>query len=400
MNQKEKDVFSDVILRFSGEIGIKGDPTRQRWEKQTINQVSRRLKEPVDWEFGRGYVRLTSKRVKDIVPQLTKCFGLSSFSPAVSTPLTLEGMKESATTLVDWYLGKKGNIESFGIRIDKNLSDITRRKIKVEVGAHIEQTFNLEVNLDHPDLPVNLDLREKEGFLYSERYEGPGGFPYKVQEKVISLLSGGADSTLAMLLAAKRGCEIVPAFFAFGKEELKEQARTQAKNVVKTIFTNWLPYAEGRMYILPFTEVVNKIIERGVLKFAHLHLRRFMFETAEILANQEGAKAIVTGEVIGEKSSQTIQNLAVTSLGSQHPILRPLAGKDKDEIFNTLATFDSKLRDITNSSIEPCTLITCIPPSTHAELKKVQRSERRINVKKSDLKKIVEESTILSTAEL
>lgn len=393
-----KNVFTHVILRFSGEIGIKGDPTRQLWEKKVLGHVTSRLKgTKVSWTMGRGFLKVTSSPpFDDVIATLSRCFGLSSFSPAIATPLTIDHMKKKAEQLVRHYLKEAPSIQHFGIVVDTNLSEIDSMVIKNEVGAFIDQKFDLGVYLDEPDLPVHFDVRRNEGYLYSERFPGAGGLPSRVQGKVITLLSGGPDSTLAMLLAAKRGCEIIPVFFDFGREDLRKKAREQAQEVTARIFTGWLPY-QGKMYVVPFTKIVNKIVERGRLSFAHIHLRRFMFKTAELIAEREGAKGIVTGEVIGEKSSQTLHNLSVTSrVVRGTPLLRPLAGRDKGEIFAELAELDGKLRELTHTSIEPCNIITSTPPSTKADLDQVRDLERRINVTMHDLRNIVEESTIVS----
>lgn len=391
----EGPIFTDVVLRFSGEIGIKSDPTRKIWERAVIGQVSSRIGEDLEWKLGRGFVRLRSSKLEELVNILTRCFGLSSFSPAIACSHTLKDMEKKAKELVAYYM-KKQKINSFGIVIDKNLSDIDRRKIKVETGAAIEDMFSLEVDLDDPDLAVAFDIRKEKGYVYAERVSGAGGLPNRVQGKIVSLLSGGPDSTLAMFLAAKRGCEPIPVFFEFGKERLRKKAKKQAVNVAKSFYERWLSH-HGRMYIVPFVEIVNKIIEKGQLQFAHLHLRRFMFQTAELIADKENAKAVVTGEVIGEKSSQTLHNLAITShVATEYPLLRPLAGTDKQEIFDRLADLDNKLRSLTNSSVEPCTLMTSTHPSTKADLQAVQQSEKRINIDQKQLENLVEQSNILS----
>lgn len=387
-------VFTDLILRFSGEIGIKSDPTRKLWERSVIGQVSSRIEADMDWMLGRGFVRLHSRPINEFVDTLKRSFGISSFSPAVMCRHTLENMEKKAKKLVAYYM-KQRQIDSFGIVIDTNCSPIDRRTIKVEIGAAIEERFSLEVDLNDPDLAVAFDIRKDRGYVYAERFSGPGGLPNRVQGKVVSLHSGGPDSTLAMFLAAKRGCEPIPVFFEFGKKHLRKEAKKQAITVAKSFFERWLSHP-GRMYIVPFVEVVNKIIEKGALKFAHLHLRRFMFQAAAILAEKENAKALVTGEVIGEKSSQTLHNLAMTSrVAIDYPLLRPLAGFDKQEIFNRLADLDEELRTLTDSSIEPCTLMNSTHPSTKADLQALRRSEKRINIEEEQLKNLVEQSEIL-----
>ena len=239
-------------------------------------------------------------------------------------------------------------------------------------------------------MPINVEVREDYSFVFPTFIKGYGGLPFGVQSKMVALLSGGPDSTLASWFALRRGSPIVPVYFDFGEASLRENARDRVIKVAKILFNDWTPFGEGKLYIIPFQNVASSILKSvDEKKYSYVLLKRLMYYFAFKVADREKALGVVSGEIIGEHASQTVWNLNVISSGSVYQIIRPVACFDKADVFKILKAVDERLYEISSKSIEPCKILTSIKPTTVAELEKVINYEKIIM---GDIKPVVGEN--------
>jgi len=224
------------------------------------------------------------------------------------------------------------------------------------------------VKLRSPDVTLHLEMLGGSAFLYTQTLQGVGGLPVGSAGKVVSLLSAGIDSPVASWRMLKRGAQVIGLHFS-GRPETPDTS----EHLVQMIADRLEPYGGlHKLAIVPFGSYQRKIAELVPASFRVIIYRRMMFYVAEALAKQEGAKALVTGESLGQVASQTLDNINAVNAVVNLPVLRPLIGSDKLEIIaqaERIGTFE-----ISSQTHEDCcTLFTPRNPETHASLSKVER---------------------------
>lgn len=318
----------DSILVRYGEIGIKSDRVRSRFEHTLVKNIEKALSfcdipyDAVVRDFGRIFVHTQEAAAALVVARV---FGVVSVSPVQKSVATLDAMKNAALRIMPPLL--QGG-KSFGIRARRTgMHDYSSKDIGIVVGGAIEKATSAPVRLTKPDVTLFIEVRAERSYIYTEVIHGVGGLPLGTQGKVIALISGGIDSPVAAWLMMKRGCTIVPLFFDC-EPYTDDAGRERALSVVKALAV-WA----GR----PLDLVV---VQHGVSlgKFRALAPRttcvlckRMMYRIAASIAKEERAHGIVTGESIGQVASQTTQNLLTIDQASDVPIYRPLIGFDKTE---------------------------------------------------------------------
>ncbi len=199
----------------------------------------------------------------------------------------------------------------------------------------------------------------------------------KKPARAVALISGGIDSVVAAYLVMKQGIEIIPIYCdnsPFSGETTKKRAFDVIRQLSK------YSKAPLKAYDVPNGETQVSILKNTPRKMTCVFCRRMMLRIAEKIAKKEKAGAVITGEAMGQKASQTLSNMQVTTETIKLPILRPLLGLDKTEIEKIgreIGTFDL--------SIQPavCCTITPEKPSTSADLKEILQIEKQWDYKKA-----------------
>lgn len=206
--------------------------------------------------------------------------------------------------------------------------------------------------------------------------------------KVLSLISGGIDSPVAALLIAKRGGENV--WLHFHSFPLVSRASIEKVKELAEIFLNYQP--QLKIYFVPFQKAQMEIKTKVLAKYRILLYRRLMLGIAEKIAKKENCQALVTGESLGQVSSQTLPNIKIVEEGIKIPILRPLIGMDKEEIINLaqkIKTFQISIKP----QEDCCTLFTPKHASAKGRLEEIRKSEKELNIQKI-IKEITKEVEI------
>ena len=359
------------------EVGLKGR-NRPRFEKTLCENLERALR-----PLGRAKARRLYGRIlvdapdgaapEAIAERLGRVFGVAYFSVAT----TFEPTREAITDRVDAFVRSR-SFASFGVRVrrvDKALP-FRSNELAGELGARIQSRTGARVDLEHPDLWIDLHLLHGEAILLHERMPGPGGLPVRSSGRALALVSGGIDSPVAAWLLAKRGCEL--SFVHFHSAPWTSDASQRKVRDALTRLGEWT--GPARLFMVPFAELQQTLVREAPAEPRIVLYRRFMVRVAEALAEREGALALVTGDSVGQVSSQTLANLDTINRAATLPVLRPLVGSDKGEIIEL-----AKRIGTYEISIEPdedcCSFLMPRQPATWTRPGPIEAIERGLDVK-------------------
>jgi len=364
----------NVTVRYH-EIALKGG-NRPFFVNRLVQNLRRALADlegKVQQMAGRLVVEVPESVPWDVArTRIESVFGVANFSRSYEVPLDLEALKEAAVAAV-----RQLRFGSFRVTTKRSFKGFPKisGEIDREVGGAIHEATGVRVDLGHPELNLFVEvLRDR--ILYSfERLPGPGGFPVGTSGRVVSLLSGGIDSPVAAYRMMKRGCTVVPVHFhAFPLQDHTtiDKARELARILTRYQFRT-------RLVLVPFGEAQQTIVASCPAPLRVVLYRRFMVRIAEALAGRLHAKALVTGESLGQVASQTLDNMAAIDAVARRPILRPLVGMDKEEITQQarrIGTFEvSALPDQ-----DCCQLFVPRSPALSAKLEELRRAEEVLDV--------------------
>jgi thiamine biosynthesis protein ThiI len=307
-----------------------------------------------------------------VADRVRHTFGVANFSRAGRAPLDMDAI--AAAILKDL-----GDIQTSTFRVSAKRADkrfpLTSPQIEREVGGRIKEVRGWKVDLSHPEFTIHVDALTGEAFYYFGKEAGPGGMPTGVSGRVICLLSGGIDSPVAAYRVMRRGCRVMAVHFH--SYPILSRASQEKVRELAALLTRYQQYT--KVYMVPFGEIQQQVVLAVAPPLRVVIYRRLMMRIAEALAEKCSAKALVTGEVIGQVASQTLENM--TSIGSVAtlPIFRPLIGMDKEEI----TVEAQRLGTYSISIIEDqdcCQLFTPKHPATKARPRDVEIAELNLPI--------------------
>ncbi len=250
------------------------------------------------------------------------------------------------------------------------------RMIPALVAEVLLPDFNdgyLKPRMTGPELVLHVDLRPEGVFIYSERIQGPGGLPVGTQGKGIVLLSGGIDSPVAAWLAMKRGL-VLEALHFDSYPYTSRQSLDKVKKIVR-ILSEWA--GEMKLHVVNFTETQETIRDNCNERYHTVLFRRMMARVGDGLAERIGAKALVSGENLGQVASQTIENIHCVESVCSRPVLKPLITYDKQEIIDLakrIGTFETSILPYPDC----CTVFTPKKPIIRGDEAAAQREEKKL----------------------
>ena len=372
--------MKEVLLLKCGEIVLKG-LNRKTFEDRLLKNLKRRMAHVADCEISMRqsvvYVEIPDDADADAVMECaSRVFGFATISRAAVCPeKTLESV---IATAKDYLAANFAAAKTFKVetkRGDKKFP-MTSTEISQHVGGELADLFpEVRPDMHHPDLVVNVEMREKYAFVHAGPVPGAGGMPIGSNGRAALLLSGGIDSPVSSYMIAKRGVKLEMVHFfspPYTSDEAKEKVLSLAKLLV--------PWC-GRLtvQIVPFTEIQEEIRRNCPEEFFTLIMRRFMMRISQRVADQVKAKALVTGENLGQVASQTMEALRVTEDVVDLPVLRPLIGMDKEEIVRLsrkIGTFDTSILPYEDC----CTVFTPRHPRTKPNLDEVREAEAVLDI--------------------
>ena len=260
-------------------------------------------------------------------------------------------------------------------RSDKSFP-MTSIELAQFVGGELAEAYpNCEVDVHNPELTVHIEVRDLAAYVHAAPTPGAGGMPVGANGVAVTLLSGGIDSPVSTYMIAKRGVRLIPVHF-FSFPYTSEQAKQKVIELARLLTV----YC-GRMTIevVPFTHIQEEIRAKCDEDYFTLIMRRFMMRIAQKIADANGAKAIVTGENLGQVASQTMEALGCTEAVTRLPVLRPLIGFDKEEIVRLsrkIGTFELS----TLPYEDCCTVFTPRHPKTKPSVEEAREYEAALDV--------------------
>ena len=316
------------------------------------------LEETADWNTVRG-------RVENV-------FGVANFARAASAPLDVDAI---ARQILD-DLGDR-HTDTFRVsarRADKRFH-LTSPQMEREIGGRIKEARGWRVDLSNPGLTIHVEALTDEAFYYFGKEPGAGGLPAGTSGRVACLLSGGIDSPVAAWRMMRRGCRVIFVHF-HSYPILSRASQEKARELVRLLTT--FQY-DSRLYLVPFGEIQQQVVLSVAPPLRVVIYRRLMMRIAEAVARRNRAQALVTGEVVGQVASQTLENLSAIDDVVTMPVLRPLIGTDKDEITaaaQRLGTYEISIIP----DQDCCTLFTPRHPATKAKRWEVERAETALPI--------------------
>jgi thiamine biosynthesis protein ThiI len=364
-----------IVLRL-GEIFLKGR-NRNTFVRALVTHARRLLGGLPGVSVQPAYLRLLVHHPPDlerrVLEQLRYLFGLHSMSPAVVSTRDLDDIGAVAAAEAA-RLPPTSTFKVETNRRDKRY-ELSSQEISREIGSRVVGATGLKVDVHRPDNVIRVELDVESSFVFSRRVPGPGGLPVGTAGHVALLLSGGIDSPVAGWSAMRRGCTLSAIYFhsfPYTGDRTKEKVLDLARKLAP-----WHgPFA---VHVVGFTEAQKTLRAHGAADLAVLLYRRMMMRVASRIALAERAKALVTGENLGQVASQTLDNLAVIEDAATLPVLRPLLTFDKSEIIEraqTIGTYDLSIQPYDDT----CQLFVPRHPATRARVQDLLAAERGLDV--------------------
>lgn len=373
------------VIKLFPEITIKSPPVRKRMSQQLtqnlriiLKRFDRSAKVQQDWDKIVVSVEGESTAKLNAVADLLSCIpGIANFARVLVHPL---GDMDSILkhTLSAWGEALSG--KTFCVRVKRNgRHAFTSSDVERYVGGGLnEHTQARGVNLRNPEVTVKLEVREDKLYVVERSYQGIGGFPLGSHEPVLSLISGGFDSTVASYQSIKRGLRTHYLFFNLG-------GPAHELGVKEIAFYLWNRFGSShrvKFISVPFEGVVAEILAKVDPSCMGVILKRMMLRAGNEVAKQAKLNALVTGEAVAQVSSQTLTNLSIIDKASDTLVLRPLALMDKGAIIDQCRAIGAE--DFAANMPEYCGVIS-VRPSAHLRLHKVEEQEALMDMSMLEL---------------
>ena len=370
-------MIKDCILVHYHEIGLKGD-NKSWFEKILLNNIRKKLADhqyssieknasrififginPNEWER-------YSKLLKEII-------GVKNALLAKSSNTKISTIKDIANQIIS----NENNISSFRISTKRQYKNYqyTSQEVNQIIGKFIVDNNNLTVQLNNANLNLVIELVKGRAYIGFKKCYGIGGLPVGSGEKAMSLISSGIDSPVASFQLIKRGVNLSYIHF-HSYPATSKKSITNVKSILKKL-NNY--QFESLLFTVSLLEVQQKIMEVTPDKYWVILFRRMMMRISEYFALKENAKVLITGENVGQVASQTLSNISVISNSISMPIIRPLAGYNKEEIINyarKIGTYDISTKPYDDC----CSFFVPKHPKTMSKINEIKILENKYDV--------------------
>jgi len=363
------------LLRVSGDVSTKAIATKHKFVRRIIRNVADALRAAdiahrIHGQRHRLVVETDTPAAADVFRRI---FGLQSYSVVHRKPWDgLDDIVAEGAT----FFREAVRDRRFAVRAKRggDLSRIPFRSMDVEreLGREL-LPFAAKVDLVRPETTAHIEVQPGTAYFFDRKLKAPGGLPLGVEGHAVALVSGGFDSAVASWLMLKRGVAQHYLFCNLGGAA----HRRGVLAVMKVLADQWSYGTRPRLYEVDFGPVVAALNGRVAPRYRQILLKRLMIRAAVDLARYLKTPGLVTGEAVGQVSSQTLQNLAVITAGTDLPIHRPLVGFNKEEIIalaREIGTYG------VSSGVQEYCAISTAHPATHATLSAVLAEEEKLDL--------------------
>ena len=375
----------DLIIARYGEVGLKSNKVRRRFENRLINNIKASIDAEVKVYQARIFI--FPKDFDDAIEKLERIFGIVSYSPAVSTKSTFEDVERDLATYAE-KLHDEGLLDentkcAISCRRVGN-HEFSSQEMAAFAGAVVVRKYSSPVDLTNPELTIYIEVRDNDAYIFHEKIQGPGGLPLGTQGKVISLVSSGIDSPVATYLMMKRGCQVI-ALYCDNQPYTSPEALKNYEDLIDQLNL----YASGapiKKRVVKYGDYLSTCKSEAPDKMTCVLCKSGMYKIAGMLAKKMHAEAVIDGSSLGQVASQTLPNILATREDLDVPVLSPLIGLDKVEITRIaekIGTYEISKRDDGGCKAVPKY------PETKADLEFVKEIKEAIN-QDEELKKAFE----------
>ncbi len=365
----------DLIIARYGELALKSDGVRKRFENRLANNIRASIDAEVKVRQARIYI--SPKDFNDAIEKLERIFGIVSYSPVVTTKSTFEDIEESVSSYAE-KLHDEGLLDEntkFAISCRRvGNHEFSSQEMAAFAGAVVVKKYSSPVDLTNPELTIYLEVRDNDTYIFHEKIPGPGGLPLGTQGKVVALVSSGIDSPVATYLMMKRGCQVI-ALFCDNDPYTTPEALKNFNDLIDQLNL----YASGapiKRRVVKYGDYLSTCKSDAPDKMTCVLCKSGMYKLAGKLAKKMHAEAVIDGSSLGQVASQTLPNILATREDLDVPVLSPLIGLDKVEITRIaekIGTFEISKRDDGGCKAVPRY------PETKADLELVKKVKEDIN---------------------
>lgn len=374
--------MKEIILIKNGELALKG-LNRRTFEDIMIKNMRYRLSKLGKFRFTPSQSTIMVDCDDENVDLsraeklLLNVFGIAGLSRAAAVDKNMDVILNTAGDYLKEQLLEASTFKVEAKRSDKTFP-LNSPQICNALGEKIlEQYPHISVDVHHPELVVQVEIRDEYAFIHGNQLKGAGGMPVGSSGRAALLISGGIDSPVAGWMMAKRGLGIVGIHFA-SPPYTSERAELKVHQLLARVarYSGRIP-----LFVVPFTHIQEEIKEKCPEDLFTVIMRRFMMRCSEQIAAEQDCGALITGESVGQVASQTMPAITCTeAVVKTMPVFRPLIGMDKDEVVERsrkIETFDISIQPYEDC----CTVFTPAHPKTKPKLSMVEEAEKDLNIK-------------------
>lgn len=358
-----------IIIKY-GELSTKHDNINFfiKTLKNNIESSLSGIDNKITYDVGRMFIE--TDKYDEVVKKLTNTFGIHEIN--IAYEIDDRSLDNISKVLIELLSDKDFN--TFKVvtkRSDKSYPIKSMDVSKSLGGVVLKNKKTVKVDVNNPELLINVEIRNNKAYLYFEKVEGIGGYPVGTLGKGMLMLSGGIDSPIAGYLAMKRGIRIEGVYF-----DSPPHTSIDAKNKVlelASILSSYSGYV--KLHVIHFTEIQEAIYRYCPKEYMITIMRRMMYRIAEKLAHKNNCKAIINGESVGQVASQTLTSMAAINEVIKMPVLRPVCCYDKIEIIDLakrIGTYDVSIRPFQDC----CTIFVPEHPVINPEIEKAREYEQ------------------------
>ncbi len=358
-----------LILIHYAELSLKGK-NRREFEKQ-LQQNLKHLFRPTQIIREHGRMMMHIEEVDEaLLNHLALVPGIRNFAVVHTCEPILEVMQETAKRAVTEAFGEDLAGKRFAVksrRSDKRFP-LTSPELNFEVGGFVKNAFDLLVNINNPEIVIHVEVTAEQTFIYTDKRKAIGGLPVGSSGHGVVLFSGGIDSPVAAYTMMKRGMRVTLVHLY---NSTINREFTKIENLAKQ-----LSLYQGRVQLImiDLEEFQRHAIAIVPARYRMIIYKRHMIRTAGLIAEAMGAKALVTGDSLGQVASQTLANIHAIYDASPMPLLSPLMGYDKEEIIELarkIGTYEISIEEY----CDICSYLIAKHPETQGKREKVAEFE-------------------------